>query len=179
MKFEKLFLLLFIIPAIITSCKKERPVLYDVDKQLAAEEISIKQYITANNIPAQRHERTGIYYVLSSAGTGSYSYNDLNATAITVKYSGKLLNGVEFDSNTTGVTFGPPQFPNGLNNLIAAWKIALAPKSIGGIIEGGMQKGGRIRIITPSPYAYGPNGTGAVPANSILDFDIELVDVGN
>ena len=72
-----------------------------------------------------------------------------------------------------------PQFPNGLNNLIDAWKVALAPKSIGGIVEGGLQNGGRIRIITPSLYGYGRNPSASIPANSILDFDIELVEVKN
>ena len=28
-------------------------------------------------------------------------------------------------------------------------------------------------------YAYGPQGSGAIPPNSVLDFDIELVDVQN
>ncbi|HXH98730.1 MAG TPA: FKBP-type peptidyl-prolyl cis-trans isomerase [Sphingobacteriaceae bacterium] len=178
MKSIKLFLILFIATTVIVSCKKEEPE-YDVDKQLAAEEITIKNYVTANNIPALRHDKSGIYYVLTSPGTGVYTYSNLSTTAVTVKYSGKFLSGVQFDGNTEGITFGPPQFPNGLNNLINAWKIAMAPKSVGGILEAGLQKGGRIRIITPSPYAYGPNANGKIPANSILDFDIELIDVKN
>jgi len=177
MKFLKLILAVLTITIIITSCKKEPA--FDPQKQLAADDAAIKSFIAANNIPAMKHEETGIYYVLTSPGTGSYAYSDLNTTSITVKYSGKLLNGQEFDANTTGVTFGPPQFPNGLNNLIDAWKVALAPKSIGGIVEGGLQNGGRIRIISPSLYGYGRTPSGSIPANSVLDFDIELVEVKN
>lgn len=176
MKFLKLILAMLVVAIIISSCKKEPA--YDAEKQLAADEVTIKAFLANNNITAQRHE-SGIYYVLTSPGTGSYPYSDLNTTSITVKYSGKLLSGHEFDSNTTGVTFGPPQFPNGLNNLIDAWKVAMAPKADGGIVEGGLQNGGRIRIITPSLYGYGPNPTGSIPANSILDFDIELIEVKN
>lgn len=176
MKFFKLVLLVLVVAAISTSCKKEPA--YNLEKQLAAEEITIKAYLADNNLTALRHE-SGVYYILSSPGTGSYPYSDLNTTAVTVKYSGKLLNGSQFDSNTDGVTFGPPQFPNGLNNLIDAWKIALAPKAVGGIVEGGLQNGGRIRIISPSPYGYGRIASGSIPANSILDFDIELIEVKN
>jgi FKBP-type peptidyl-prolyl cis-trans isomerase FkpA len=175
MRFGKVFLLLFMATAILTACKKEPA--YDIEKQLAVEDASIKAFIASNNIVAQKHEKSGIYYVLTSPGTGTFAYSNLNITAITVKYSGKLLNGQQFDGNALGVTFGPPQIPNGLGGLIDAWKIALAPKAIGGIVEGGLQKGGKIRILTPSPYAYGPNPNGAIPANSILDFEIELVDV--
>lgn len=174
MKFFKIVLMMLAVTIIATSCKKEPA--YDFEKQLAADESIIKSYLADNNITALRHE-SGIYYVLSSAGTGSFPYSDLNTTSVTVKYTGKLLNGVVFDSNTEGVTFGPPQFPNGLNNLIDAWKVALAPKAVGGIVEGGLQNGGKIRIISPSGYGYGPAATGKIPANSVLDFEIDLVEV--
>ena len=96
MKFLKLILAMLMVTIIITSCKKEPA--YDAEKQLAAEEVTIKAFLADNNITAQRHE-SGIYYVLSSPGTGSYAYSDLNTTSITVKYSGKLLNGHEFDAS--------------------------------------------------------------------------------
>jgi len=32
-------------------------------------------------------------------------------------------------------------------------------------------------LIIPSGYAYGTNPTGTIGANSILDFDIELINV--
>ena len=174
MKFFKIFLLVLVVGTIVTSCKKD-PV-FDPKQQLAVDEAIIKTFLADNGITAQRHE-SGVYYVLTSPGTGSFPYSDLNSTSVTVKYSGKLLNGFEFDSNTTGVTFGPPQFPNGLYNLIDAWRIALAPKEIGGIVEGGLQNGGKIRVISPSLYGYGRNPSGSIPANSILDFEIELVEV--
>lgn len=176
MKFLKIFLLVLVVASITTSCKKDPASKYDAEKQLAADDAAIQAFIAANNIQAVKHQ-SGIYYVLSSSGSGNFAYSDLNTTSVTVKYTGKLLNGTTFDSNTTGITFGPPQFPNGLNNLIEAWKVALAPKSIGGIVEGGLQNGGKIRIITPSLYGYGPSTTRSIPANSVLDFEIELVEV--
>jgi FKBP-type peptidyl-prolyl cis-trans isomerase FkpA len=40
-----------------------------------------------------------------------------------------------------------------------------------------IQKGGRIKLIVPSALAYGCKGYGSVPGNSILYFEVELIDV--
>jgi len=50
--------------------------------------------------------------------------------------------------------------------LIAGWQIGLPL----------IHKGGEIKLIVPSSLAYGC-GNGPLPANSILYFDIHLVDV--
>ena len=167
----------FIACIAFVSCRKaENAPVYDANKQLGQDTILIKNYLAQNNIEAVKH-KSGIYYVLEDPGSGDYDYGDLSTTEITVKYTGKLLNGTVFDSNTTGVTFGPQQIPNGLAGLISAWQIALAPASMNGIVEGGLQNGGKIRIITPSVYAYGPYAQNGIPANSVLDFEIELLNV--
>ena len=44
-----------------------------------------------------------------------------------------------------------------------------------------LKKGGKIRVLAASRYAYGPypqDGIG-LPANSVVDFEIELLDVTN
>lgn len=166
---------------VFSACKKD-PVTdpsADFQKQLAADEILIKDYITKNNLTAIRHEKSGVYYILTNPGTGTYAYTDLSKTYITVKYEGRTLDGKVFDSNSQGIYFGPSKIPNGLAGLIVGWQIGLAPKAIGGIVEGGLQKGGKIRLLIPSGYGYGQNAAGAIKANSVLDFDIELVDIQN
>jgi FKBP-type peptidyl-prolyl cis-trans isomerase FkpA len=71
-----------------------------------------------------------------------------------------LLDGRVFDQQTNAIK------PAGLGTLIAGWQIGLPL----------IQKGGEIKLIVPSSLAYGC-GNGPLPANSILYFDIHLVDV--
>ena len=53
-----------------------------------------------------------------------------------------------------------------LGSLIPGWQIGLPL----------IQKGGEIKLIVPSSLAYGC-GSGPLPPNSVLYFDIHLVDV--
>jgi FKBP-type peptidyl-prolyl cis-trans isomerase FkpA len=40
-----------------------------------------------------------------------------------------------------------------------------------------IKKGGVIRLIIPSSLAYGCNAAGSIPGDSVLYFEVELVDV--
>ncbi|MEQ1623714.1 MAG: FKBP-type peptidyl-prolyl cis-trans isomerase, partial [Sediminibacterium sp.] len=79
-----------------------------------------------------------------------------------VTYSGKLLNGTEFDKGTNPSLTGWT-----LNQLIDGWKIGLPL----------LKKGGKIKLVVPSSLAYGCSGSGSIPSNSPLYFEISLVDV--
>ena len=157
MKFIKLFLLVLLSGVVFTSCQKE-PV-YDADKQLATDEELIKSYLSTNNISAERHE-SGVYYQILEPGTGSIQYGA--NTKITAKYTLRLLNGPVIPQSTDPIEFS-------LGRVIPGWQIGIPL----------IQKGGRIRLFVPSPYAYQNSTQNGIPANSILDFDIELVDVQN
>ncbi|EOR95118.1 FKBP-type peptidyl-prolyl cis-trans isomerase [Arcticibacter svalbardensis MN12-7] len=138
---------------IITSCKKDE---YDQAKQLATDEKLINEFVAANKIENVKRTDDGLYYVIIEPGTGSVVYNA--NTAVNVKYSGRLLNGAVFDSNTTGTTLT-------LGGLIYGWQLGIPL----------IQKGGKIRLLIPSYLGYGQNAIGSIPANSVLDFDVELV----
>lgn len=86
-------------------------------------------------------------------------------STIFVRYKGTFLDGKVFDQQTVP---GATGFV--LNNLIDGWKYALP--MIG--------KGGKIRISVPSALAYGcqgeSRGSVAIPPNTPLYFELELVD---
>ncbi len=153
MKRRLLVCFAFII-ALASSCKKVES--YDPVAQLAADELLIKEFIAANNIEDMRRDSTGVYYSISDPGAEKPEYK--GSTLITATYAGRLLNGRDFDAGTI------KEYP--LGGLIAGWQIGI-PK---------IGKGGKIRLLIPSVYAYGPQASGGIPANSVLDFTITLDD---
>ncbi|WP_316771303.1 FKBP-type peptidyl-prolyl cis-trans isomerase [Pedobacter frigiditerrae] len=100
-----------------------------------------------------------VYYIVKTAGTGTSV--DISST-ITVKYTGRTLNGNVFDTSGDNTIVSP------LMSLIKGWEVLL-----------GMQKGAKVRIFVPSDLGYGLSAQTNIPGSSVLDFDIELVDVTN
>lgn len=182
MKNIKLFTLLFVLAGVtFSSCRKES--FFDPEEQFEAEKPIIENYVKANIPDAIKHENTGIWYeILETADENEdpyeytiHSSGYINNVDIEIKYRGVLLDGTVFDSNTEGVTFS-------LGELIRAWQVMFLPKTIGdlpvgGILEEGLQKGMKVRFVTPSYYAYQHIGQGNVPANAPLDFTIEVLDI--
>ncbi|ULQ54425.1 FKBP-type peptidyl-prolyl cis-trans isomerase [Flavihumibacter fluvii] len=126
----------------------------------SSEEPAILSYIAAQSITATK-DPSGMYYQIIEPGSGgSPTIN----SKVAVKYAGYLLNGNKFDEMTT-----PEPDPNkwwSLGGLIEGWKIGIPM----------IKKGGKIKMIIPSSLAYGCSAIGSIPANSILIFDVELVD---
>jgi FKBP-type peptidyl-prolyl cis-trans isomerase FkpA len=139
-----------------SSCSKTNSGCQDVD--IAVEEPTIVSYGTSNSLSLTRHP-TGVYYEIINPGS---STTPTTSSKVFIKYVGKLLNGTTFDQQTNAALTG--WF---LRDLIPGWQVGLP--LIG--------KGGKIKLVIPSAYAYGCNGIGSIPANSILYFDIDLVDV--
>lgn len=84
---------------------------------------------------------------------------------ITAHYVGRLMNGQVFDSSVDSNT--PISFVLGSGQVIRGWDEGLV----------GMRAGGK-RVLTIAPeYAYGANAIGAIPPNSTLIFEVELLDV--
>ena len=144
----------------LVACKKNVPVDdYDPTPQFKADTAAISAFVKTNNIPATK-DASGIFYQIIAPGTGNVSY--LTSTVITADYEGRLLNGTIFDS-TKGT---PTSFK--LGNVILGWQFGIQK----------IQKGGKIRLIIPSYFAYGTQSPSAlIPANSVLDFTITLTDV--
>lgn len=102
---------------------------------------------------------SGLQYKVNSEGQGNKPVID---DTISVKYKGTTLDGKVFDEQSE-----PVDFP--LNNqMIKGW------------VEGVqlMSKGAKYTLYIPSHLAYGEDGAGdRIKPNSVLIFDVELVDI--
>ncbi len=126
------------------------------EEQLGMDTKKIKAYLADNNLVAES-TASGLHYIIEEEGTGGHP--NLNSE-VTVNYKGYLLNGKVFDqTNTTPVTFP-------LKNLILGWQQGIPL----------LQKGGKGKFFLPSGLGYGRQATGSIPANSVLIFEIELVN---
>ncbi|MEO6230989.1 MAG: FKBP-type peptidyl-prolyl cis-trans isomerase [Ferruginibacter sp.] len=127
----------------------------------ASEIAAVQAYITNNNITATQHS-SGLFYSISASGTGTVA--PVACSAVTVKYVGKLTNGNEFDNSNQN-------YPNGITfalaNLISGWQIGIPL----------IKSGGSIILYLPPSLGYGSQANPGIPANSILIFEIQLVNV--
>lgn len=137
----------------MSGCIKDKSCL---GKTIESEEAAMLNFAAANGITAIKHA-SGLYYQVVSQGSGA---TPTLASSLSVRYTGKRMDGTQFDQATTPVTFS-------LANVIAGWQLGLPL----------INEGGTIRLIIPSSYAYGCEGKGAIAPYSILYFEIELVDV--
>lgn len=102
---------------------------------------------------------SGLAYKVITEGTGPEVGEN---GAATVKYSGKLLDGTEFDKNDEGMRFTTrgvvPGFAEGLSKL---------------------KKGSHYILIIPGDLAYGVDGVpnAGIGPNATLVFDVEALDV--
>lgn len=159
----KHLLLLACFTVCFTACKKNDVEVepYDFVAQLKKDTAIINAFVKNNNITGGTLDpESGIYYKIIKPGSGTVNYGP--SSSITARYVGRLLDGTVFDN----VDGAPIQFT--LGRTIPGWQWGIQK----------IQKGGEIRLIVPSGYAYqnAPNGP-IIKANSILDFDITLVDV--
>ncbi|HUR66754.1 MAG TPA: FKBP-type peptidyl-prolyl cis-trans isomerase [Chitinophagaceae bacterium] len=119
----------------------------------------IEDAIASGKTDAKQNEQ-GVYYTIMKEGTGKQvSVND----TVIAHYKGYLFeNGQVFDQTQET----PATFP--LKRLIKAWQIAVPLCKVGG----------KIKLVIPSDMAYSIRTRAAkIPPNSILVFEIEVVEV--
>ncbi len=121
---------------------------------------SVQAYLTSKNIFTASKLGSGLFYTISSPGTGSAITN--LCSSITVRYKGTLKNGVVFDE-----TAGAETVSFQLGGVILGWQKGIPL----------IKEGGKITLYIPPSLGYGNQSVGSIPPNSILIFDIELLDI--
>lgn len=144
----KRFLIFSFILFAFSACNKEEKVL---EKNIE----EIEQYISDNNLNGVQKTESGLHYLV--VATGDNNFPTLSDT-VKVNYVGKLTDGSTFDSNQN------IEFP--LSAMIEGWKEGI-PK---------FSRGGSGYLFIPSSLGYGPNGSGSIPGDAVLIFEIDLID---
>jgi len=126
--------------------------------QATLDEEAIKSAVRKGVIDTTGNESSVYYHIVKQGAGKPIKVTD----TVTVYYKGSLLSdGSIFDQTKEK----PATFP--LNRLIKGWQLAV-PK---------INVGGSVKVIIPSGLAYGIRSRSKdIPANSVLVFDIEVLD---
>ncbi len=141
------------------SCKKAA-----LQSQAVIDEARIKTYLTTNKIQALR-DSSGLYFEILSPGNG-VNYPGASSM-ITINYMGTLLNGTIFSSTTNSNGTGTTPITLQLGTTVTGFQIGVEKIS----------KGGSILLLIPSALGYGKVQQGQIPPNSVLIYQVELLQV--
>lgn len=128
-----------------------------LDKSTAANKAFMDQYATQEGVTVTE---SGLMYRILKEGTGP---NPTPADTVRVHYRGTLVDGTEFDSSYNSGQ--PIDFP--LGRVIQGW------------VEGIqlVKEGGQIELVMAPELGYGQQATSAIPPNSALVFQVELLKI--
>jgi FKBP-type peptidyl-prolyl cis-trans isomerase FkpA len=176
---KKIMLLMMtgLVTVLFSSCEEECENLRGEcpEEQLAEDVQLIEEYLKDNNLTAERLTSYDLYYITEDQGAGEKPENGQN---ISVNYVGKFLDGKVFDTSIESVakdedifnesrTYEPFSFTLGRRQVILGWDVGMKL----------INEGGKATLLLPSYMAYGPRGTGSIPANTVLLFEVELVSI--
>lgn len=119
-------------------------------------DVRIEKYLAAKKIKCTKSE-SGLYYKIIEEGEGDLIQFKDN---VSFTYRGEFLDGKVFDEQDTAVTAN-------VTEQIAAWKEIMLQ----------VKKGAKVFMVVPPHLGYGPYEIPAIPSNSILVFNLEIVDV--
>ena len=132
------------------------------EKQKSVDDENIQKYMKEQNLTAQKTP-SGMYYIITKKGTGP---TPKPGQIVAVQYRGTTFDGNEFDSSAKhgGAPF---EFQIGQGQVIQGWDEGIAL----------LNKGSKATLLIPSTMAYGQHGSGAIPPDASLRFEVELVDI--
>ena len=155
MKVFRLSLAVVFATLMITSCiEPNTDMNLAFEEQLKQDTTTIGAHLRTKNIKAMI-DISGVRFAIDSVTTG---FPPKSTSNVKFKYTGSFLDGGVFDSGTaTGV----------VGNFIDGFQIGLSL----------IPEGGKGRFYIPSGFGYGTTGQGNIPPNSILVFEVQLLDV--
>lgn len=144
---------LFVIVLSITSCTTYS------ERELTSFDEQIQNYIDSTGLEMERTE-DGLYYSIIEEGEGEeyIGYKD----HVTFFYKGSFLTGNTFQAISKN---DPLSFT--VSQLIIGWQDALMM----------LKKGGSIHIIIPPQLGYADQKSDVIPANTILEYELTVLDV--
>jgi len=127
------------------------------EKQLAVG----NEYLAKNKAkPGVTVTASGLQYEVLKSGSGP---KPTATSTVKVHYHGTLIDGKVFDSSVERKE--PIEFA--LNEVIPGWTEGLQLMSVGD----------KWKFTIPPAIAYGPRGKGDIPGNSVLIFEVELLEI--
>ena len=140
--------------------------LQERDQEQVSAEASLKDQEGANFLKENAAREgvittaSGLQYEVLVKGDGPMP---ADTSEVEVHYEGSLIDGTVFDSSyDRGESISFP-----LNRVIAGWTEGVQLMTVGSTYM----------LYIPSDLGYGSQGTGPIPANSVLIFKIELLGI--
>ena len=141
-------------------------------EEKAQSDKAIAQYLADKKISAEP-TASGLYYVQNKKGNGP---KPEKGSMVKVNYIGRLLDGTVFDTSIEAAAkeaglfderrpYEPIEFPLGEGQVIPGWDEGISLMNVGT----------KAQFIIPPALAYGSRGSGPIPPNAPLVFDVELV----
>ncbi len=114
------------------------------------------------SLDSMERAESGLYVEVLQEGSGTRA---APGDTVVVHYTGWLPDGQKFDGSREQGQ--PATFPLSQGGLIGGWLQGVS----------GMREGGRRLLVLPPELGYGQQGSGPIPPNAVLVFDIELLEV--
>ena len=120
-----------------------------------------EEFLEKNKMnPDVKETASGLQYTVLKSGTGA---SPNKTDRVKVHYVGTLIDGSEFDSS---IQRGEPTV-FGLNQVIRGWTEGLQL----------MKVGAKYKFFIHPKIAYGSRDRPGIPANSVLIFEVDLLDI--
>jgi FKBP-type peptidyl-prolyl cis-trans isomerase len=134
-------------------------------KRIAREADTITKHLFDRGLAAPYRTPAGVFIAWHHRGQG---VSPQQGDYISLHYRGYLMDGKVFDNSWDRDE--PFQYVVGEMELIEGWREVIPY----------LTEGDSVTVAIPSPLAYGGQGAGgAIPPNSILLFDMKLVEASN
>ncbi len=141
--------LLISVMLIFGSCRRDDP-----DYIAKRDREKILEYLEKHELDYQEVE-SGVFVVIEEEGTGGYPSEN---STVKLNYTGTLLNGDVFDSGEGSNIYLP--------GAVQGFSIGIRQ----------FRRSGEGKILIPSALGYGSYATGSIPRNSVLIFDVKIID---